>query len=117
MLQVYNNLIEGLSDSKKMKYPISRKDDVKRVYKDIINLSKNSPFFKISLTKENQEFTIGVKEAALIMKSRIEEMRDPEFSGFERKEVIVNKKGVLDAILMDQDTSKLPSKIDLEVHL
>ncbi|MDF2843592.1 MAG: hypothetical protein K0R00_2018 [Herbinix sp.] len=116
MLQVYNNLIEGLSDSKKMKYPISRKDDVRRVYKDIINLSKNSPFFKISLTKENQEFTIGVKEAALIMKSRIEEMKDPEFSGFERKEVIVSKKGVLDAILMDQDTSKLPSNIDLEVH-
>lgn len=116
MLQVYNNLIEGLSDSKKMKYPISRKDEVKRVYKDIINLSKNSPFFKISLTKENQEFTIGVKEAALIMKSRIEDMRDPEFSGFDRKEVIVNKKGVLDAILLDQDTSKLPAHIDLEVH-
>ncbi len=116
MVQVYNHLLESYPVKKDTKYPISKKNELRKVYDDIVNLSKRSPFYKINLTKENQEYTIGVKETALAMKSKINDMAEPQISGFTSKAVTISDDSVLSAQLLNDETESLPNIIDFKIN-
>lgn len=115
MVQAYNYMLENLPVNRNARYPVSKRSELKKVYEDIVNLSKRSPFCKINLSKENQEYTIGVKEAALALKSKITEMSDPAVSGFESKTVVVSNERILSSELLGNDPSEVPSTIEFEV--
>jgi flagellar hook-associated protein 2 len=102
--------------NRRLKYPANNRSDLKRVYNDIVNLSKNSPLYKINLSKENQVYTIGVKEAALALKAKIGAMSLPENSGFLDKAVVVSDERILSAKLMNENTEGLPEKITFSVN-
>jgi flagellar hook-associated protein 2 len=116
MVQVYNYMLESYPLRKDTKYPVSKRSELKKVYNDIVNLSKCSPFYKINLSKENQAYTIGVKESALALKSRINDMADEERSGFTSKAVTVSDESVLSAQLLSDNTEGLPDQIELQVN-
>ncbi len=115
MVLVYNYLIDSLPIHKDTKYPISKKNELKKVYNEIVNLSKNAPFYKINLTKENQEYTIGIKEAALALKSKIIDLTDSDLSGFQNKRVKVSDDKILYANLTKDSLEGLPEAIKIEV--
>ncbi|HWT73765.1 MAG TPA: hypothetical protein VN258_03460 [Mobilitalea sp.] len=115
MVQAYNLMLESIPINRNTKYPVSKRSDLKKVYADIVNLSKRSPFYKINLTKENQEYTIGVKEAALALKAKITEMSDPEVSGFLSKSVAISDEKTLSARLLNADTDTLPPQIEFDI--
>lgn len=115
MIQAYNYMLETLPVKREVKYPVSRKNELKRVYNNIVNLSKNSPLYKINLSRENQEYTIGVKEAALALKAAIKDMEDPDYSGFDSKTVIVSNENVLSATLLNENVKDLPDRIDFNI--
>jgi flagellar hook-associated protein 2 len=116
MIQAYNYMLESLPVKREARYPVSRRNELRRVYNNIVNLSKSSPLYKINLSKENQEYTIGVKEAALVLKSKINDMADPEVSGFKGKTVVVSNEKVLSAKLLNEDTEGLPERIGFNIH-
>lgn len=115
MVQAYNYMLESLPVNRNAKYPVSKKDELKKVCSEIVSLSKRSPLYKINLSKENQEYTIGVKEVALALKAKIGEMSDPEVSGFQSQTVSVSDSRVLSAKLLNEDISGLPSNIEFDV--
>lgn len=115
MIQAYNHMVESLPINRKVKYPVSNRSELKKVYEDIVNLSKSSPFYKINLSKDNQEYAVGVKETALALKAKIAEMSDPAISGFTSKSVAVSDDRILTAQLISDNTDKLPSIIEFEV--
>ncbi len=116
MIQAYNYMLESLPVKRSTRYPISRKNELRRVYDGIIDLSKRSPLYKVNLSKDNQIYTIGVKEGALALKSKIKAMSDPEVSGFQSKAVTVSDEEVLSASLLSEDTAALPQVIQLKVN-
>lgn len=115
MSQVYNYMLESYPVRREVLYPAHKKSELKKVYNSIVNLSRKSPLYKIDLTKENQEYTIGIKEAAIFLKSRLEEMSEPEKSGFQSKTAIVSDKDIISAKLIGEDTEGLPDTMTFRV--
>jgi|GEM_PF-683652 len=97
------------------RYTIKRIYDKRRVYDNIINLNKCMPFYKIHLTKENREFSIGIKDAAFVLKEKINEMTGPDFSGFQSKTVEVSNEEILAAYPLQEDLSGLPENMEVRI--
>lgn len=115
MMQVYNYMLESYPVKREVMYPAHKRSELKKVYHNIVDLSRRSPLYKINLSKENQEYTIGIKESALYLKARLEDMADPEKSGFAAKAVALSNEKVLSADLLSQDTEGLPESLEFRV--
>jgi flagellar hook-associated protein 2 len=107
--------MEGYQPNMEITYKANNRNELKKIYNNIINLNKRSPFYKINLSKENQEYAIGVKEMAISLKSKIGEMSDPMNAAFNSKAVSVSNNQVLSAELISEDTDSLPQNIELTV--
>ena len=116
MGQAYNYMLEAFPSKREVKYPAHKRSELRKVYSSIVNLGKSSPLYKISLSKENQEYAIGVKETALALKVKINEMMNPEYSGFASKTVSVSEEHVISANLLNDDTEKLPNDIEFFIQ-
>ncbi|HWT26578.1 MAG TPA: hypothetical protein VN131_01440 [Mobilitalea sp.] len=116
MLQVYNYLLESYPMNRKLNNHANKRNELKKIYSSIININKRSPFYKIDLTKENQEYTIGIKEAALTLKAKLSEMVDTESSSFGTRKVYVDNNHVLTAKLTGEDPDVLPDIITFKIN-
>lgn len=116
MIQAYNYLLTSFPAKREVMYPANKKSELKRVYNDIVNLSKRSPYYKINLSKENQEYTIGVKETALELKTKLKNVLDTESSCFQSKAVAVSDESILTAKLLNENTEGLPENINFKVE-
>jgi len=116
MIQAYNYLLESYPIQREVKYPAHKRSELKKVYNSIVNLSKASPLYKINLSRENQEFTIGVKETAIALKTKLDRISNPENSGFQSKSVAISDKNVISAELLSQDTEGFPENITFTVN-
>lgn len=112
---VYNYMLQSFPVQREAKYTAHKRSELKRVYNSIVNLSKASPYYKVNLSRENQEYTIGVKETALGLKAKLRDMSDATISGFQSKALSVSDKNVLTAELTDGDTEGLPEHIRFNV--
>jgi len=113
MIQAINNI--SSNQPVKRRQAINRRYDRRRVYDNIINLNKSMPFYKIHLTKENREFSIGIKDAAFALKEKIKEMIDPDFRGFQCRTVDVSNEEILSAYPLEEDLSGLPENIEIRI--
>lgn len=113
MIQASNRIITNRPVRNRQ--AISKKYCSRRVYDNIIDLNRCMPFYKIHLTNENREFSIGIKEAAFALKERIKEMSKPDFSGFQSKTVEVSNEDILTAYPMAEDLSGLPENIEIRI--
>lgn len=117
MIQAYN-VLAGLPVKREVLYPAKTKGELKRVYDNIVSLSSRSPFYMVNLSADNRDYTIGIKEAALALKERLNAMQDPETSGFKSKSVVVSDESILMAKLISEDTASIPENLKIEVdHL
>ena len=116
MIQAYNYMQQSLPVKRNVKYPVSKRSELKKVYDDIVSLSKRSPLYKVNLSKENQEYTFGVKESALALKAKIGDMADPKVSGFKSKTVVVSDEKALAAKLLSENTEGIPDHIVFQVN-
>jgi flagellar hook-associated protein 2 len=108
-------MLESYPIKREVMYPAHKRSDLKRVYNNIVNLSKRSPLYKINLSKENQDYTFGIKENAIDLKTKLMEMANPENSGFTSRTVSVSDERVLSAKLLQGDTEGLPESITFQV--
>ena len=115
MTSVYNYLLESYPIKREVMHPALKRSELKRVYNNIIDLNRRSPFYKINLSKENQDYTFGIKETALELKARLIGMEDPDQAGFASKAVRVSDESVLSAKLLQEDTEGLPDSITFQV--
>lgn len=116
MIQAYNNLLASYPAKREVIYSSKNRNELKKVYSDIVNLSKRSPYYKINLSKENQDYAFGVKETALELKEKIDNMFDPRISGFQSKSLSISDEKVLTAKLLSEDTEVLPDTIEIKVN-
>lgn len=116
MIQAYNYMLATFPVKREVAYPTNKRSELKKVYNDIVNLSRRSPYYKINLSRENQEYTFGVKETALELKSKLKSMQEDLDSGFQSKSVQVSDENVLSAKLLNEDTEGIPDIIQIKVN-
>ncbi len=115
MVQAYNYLLGNFPVKREILYPARNRKELKRVYNEIINLNKCSPYCKIDINKENQEYIFGVKEYALELGGRLHRMHDPYAAGYDSKAVAVSDESILSARLLNENTENLPDTINIRV--
>ncbi len=115
MIQVYNYLQETRPVKRSMIYPVKNRKELKKVYDDIVRLSIRSPFYKINLSNENQDFTIRIKETALELKTMLMNIQDSDYTGFMSKAVSVSDNSILSARLLNDNTQGLPEFVEIRV--
>jgi flagellar hook-associated protein 2 len=116
MIQAYNYMIESYLPKQMVRNNAHKKNELKKIYENIVKHSRNSGFYKINLSKENQEFTFGIKDAAIILKSKLTELSDSEQPSYHRRFAAVSDGKALDAKLVSEDVDKLPENIALTVE-
>lgn len=116
MIQAYNYMLESYPIKREVMYPAHKRSELKKVYNSIVNLSKRSPLYKIDLSKDNQEYTFGIKETALSLKAKLIGMEDPVNSGFQTKAVSISDERILSANLISENTEGLPEVISFQVN-
>lgn len=116
MAQIYNYLLQSYQPFiRQVNYPARKGNELRKIYGSIINISRRSPFFKINLSKENQEYTIGIKEAAISLKSKLGEISDNDNPCFQSKDISVSNEKIISAKLLNKDTDKIPQNITLKI--
>lgn len=116
MLQIYNHMIQSYLPKQTVRNHAHKRTELKRVYDNIIKQNKNSGFYKVNLSKENQLFTFGIKETALALKSKLDDLCDPEENCFKQKAISISDSRVLTADLLDEDMSGLPETLSMTVE-
>ncbi len=115
MSSVYNYMLESYPIKREVMYPAHKRSDLKRIYNNIIDLNRRSPFYKINMSKDNQDYTFGIKETAIELKTKLTGMEDPVAAGFTSKAIRVSDEKVLSAKLLKEDTEGLPDNITFQV--
>ncbi|MBH1941188.1 hypothetical protein I5677_09820 [Mobilitalea sibirica] len=116
MLQVYNYMVESYLPKQEIKNHAHKKGELKKVYRNIVDLNKRSPFYKINLSPDNQVYTLGVKESALDLKSKLLSISDEDNSSFNKRTVAVSDDRVINAKLLGEDVTDLPKSIQFKVN-
>lgn len=116
MSQTYNYLLYSFPMKREVLYTAKSRGELKKVYDNIISLSKRSPFYKLDFSKENQDYTIGIKENALELRAKLYEMQESEVTGFDDKTVKVSNEDILSAKLLSQETDNLPDTLQIKVN-
>lgn len=116
MIQTYHNLVISHLPKSVAEGHVQKKSDMKTAYESFLKSGKNAGFYKITMTRENQDYTLGVKETATMLKNRIAQMTDAEHPSYHQKYVSVSDERFLEAKLIGKDVSKLPDKISITVQ-
>lgn len=116
MIQAYSDLMESCLPQPAAKRHALKKSEAKRVYENILKLSRRSGYYGINMSKENQEYTFGVKEIATLLKTKINQMVNPENPAYHQKYVSVSDERQLEAKLVSEEINRIPDQMLMNVH-
>lgn len=108
-------MIQGYRPKQTGHTKIHKKEELKKIYEDILKASANSGYYKFQLSSENQRFTIDIKESALLLKTKLQELRDPLWSGYHSKKAWVSNPMIAEASLMKEPEDSLPENMQIVI--
>ena len=114
-LNTYNYYQMALPSIANTKYDSHKKSELKNLYKDMVKLNQSKPFYKLSLSKETRDYVIGIKEAAMELKtssSFLSEDSDPD-----SRKMMVNtdQPGNLSVSLLSDEYESMPTEISMSI--
>ncbi|MBR1568627.1 MAG: hypothetical protein IJ648_06640, partial [Lachnospiraceae bacterium] len=114
-LNIYNYYQMALPSIANTKYDSHKKSELKNLYKDMVKLNQSKPFYKLSLSKETRDYVIGIKEAAMELKtssSFLSEDSDPD-----SRKMMVNtdQPGNLSVSLLSDEYESMPTEISMSI--
>ncbi len=116
MIQAYQHVMESYLPKPVANHHVHKKNDIRKAYENILKLTKNSGFYKLDMSKENQAYTLGVKELATRLTDGVAELTDPWHPVYHQKFMSVSDESILEAKLVSKDVSRLPDQISITVQ-
>lgn len=96
---------------------IHKKSELKKIYSDIVKISKNSPSYLIRPSENTHSFAIQLKEGSLSLQGTLEKLQNGGVSSaFSYKEVLSDNVDALTATIDTDDHSHLPNDFTVEIH-
>ncbi len=111
MIQACHYMMESYLPKTAGKNSVHKKSELKKIYENIVKHSMKSGFYKISLTKESQEYALAVKDTATVLKAKIAEMTDPLQPAYHRKYVTNSNERQLEVTVVGEKLDGLPESI------
>ncbi len=90
LLSVYNNLIQGLISLCPNRFDTHKKSELQNVYRDIMLLTSEQPLYKVTFDESAQEYTLGIKNAALSLSSMIKELNINDGTSVFKNQILVS---------------------------
>lgn len=120
LLSVYNNLIQGLISLCPNRFDTHKKSELQNVYRDIMLLTSEQPLYKVTFDESAQEYTLGIKNAALSLSSMIKELNiDDGTSVFKNQILVSSNPDAVDVSILEGTTitdDDLPLSVEVS-HL
>lgn len=112
----YNYYQMALPSIANTKFDTHKKSELKTLYKDMIKLNQTKPFYKLSLSNATRDYIIGIKEAAMELKTSsafLSEDSDPD----SRKMMIDTDQPANIAVsLLTDEYESIPAEVSLNVE-
>ena len=79
---IYNYLISDYVSRENSRYYSSthKKSELKKIYSDIVKISKESPSYLIDRSKETQEFALQLKENSISLQNTLLKLQNGGFN-------------------------------------
>ena len=90
LLSVYNNLMQGLIMMRPNRFDTHKKSELQNVYRDIMRLTSEQPLYKVTFDESAQEYTLGIKNAALSLSSMVKELHTDDGSSVFKNQILVS---------------------------
>lgn len=116
---IYNYLISDYVSRENSRYYSSthKKAELKKIYSDIVKISKESPSYLINPSKETQEFVLQLKENSMFLQNTLLKLQNGGLnSAFSYKEVISDNEEALTVTINTEDHSKLPEPFSIQIN-
>ena len=105
LLSVYNHLMQGLIMMRPNRFDTHKKSELQNVYRDIMRLTSEQPLYKVTFDESAQEYTLGIKNAALSLSSMIKELNiDDSSSVFKNRILVSDQPEVVDVSVLEGST-------------
>ena len=94
-----------------------KKSDLKKIYSDIVKISKDSPSYIIPPSIETQTFALQLKSGSLSLQDTLEKLQNGGLtSAFSYKEVHCDNENAIGATIDTEDHSRLPEPFTIEIN-
>ena len=90
LLSVYNHLMQGLIMMRPNRFDTHKKSELQNVYRDIMRLTSEQPLYKVTFDEPAQEYTLGIKNAALSLSSMVKELNIDDGSSVFKNQIVVS---------------------------
>ncbi len=90
LLSVYNHLMQGLIMMRPNRFDTHKKSELQNVYRDIMRLTSEQPLYKVTFDESAQEYTLGIKNAALSLSSMVKELNTDDGSSVFKSQILVS---------------------------
>lgn len=90
LLSVYNHLMQGLIMMRPNRFDTHKKSELQNVYRDIMRLTSEQPLYKVTFDESAQEYTLGIKNAALSLSSMVKELNTDDGSSVFKNQILVS---------------------------
>lgn len=96
---------------------VHKKSELKKIYSDIVKLSKDSPSYLFENSTDVQEFALQLKEGSLALQSTLYNLqKTDDSSAFFYKQVNSDNEKSLTTTIDTEDHSKLPEPFTIDIH-
>lgn len=112
----YNYYSMSLSKHSNSKLESHKNSELKNVYSKIIKLNQLTPLYLINFDKANQDYAIGIKEAAIELNQIANVLGDEDDETYQDKLINSSDESKIFAKLNNSDYSKVPDPLSLEVE-
>lgn len=90
LLSVYNHLMQGLIMMRPNRFDTHKKSELQNVYRDIMRLTSEQPLYKVTFDESAQEYTLGIKNAALSLSSMVKELNTDDNASVFKNQILTS---------------------------
>lgn len=116
---IYDYLISDYVSRENSKYnpSVHKKSELKKIYSDIVKISKESPSYLFPASRETQDFAIQLKEGSLFLQNTLQHLQsDDASSAFSYKQIHSDNEDALTVTIDTNDHSHLPDPFSIDIH-
>ena len=117
LLSVYNHLIQGLIMMRPNRFDTHKKTELQNVYRDIMRLTSEQPLYKVTFDESAQEYTLGIKNAAISLSSTVKELNTDDSTSVFKSQILVSSDPSTVDISVLEGSSVPNDELPLEIEV
>lgn len=115
-MNVYNFYHMAMPRIANTKYDSHKKSELRSLYNNMVKLNQKKPFYKLSLSDATQSYVIGIKEAAMELRTSSAFLSEDIDPRTQKMALSTDAPSDISVSLLTDDYSSLPSELKIEVN-